>query len=259
MNAGSPSYRFSRWLSFPLLVVIIAFWQWQSSRPGSVAILLPPPMAIVKEFWVLLVSGQLVRHLGATLARTVSGFLLGGIPGFLLGLWLGYYAAARRVADPWIGALHAIPKVTLLPFFMIALGVGESSKIAVVAVSAFFPLLINSMAGVWQISPIHFEVARNCGARPLKIFIRVIFPGSLPLALAGARLSLNIALLLAITVEMIGATTGLGAMIWEAWQTLRVEDLYIGLVLAAALGVGIRGVISWLALRLTPWQKEATP
>ena len=126
----------------------------------------------------------------------------------------------------------------------------------VVAVGVFFPMLINTMAGVRQISLIHFEVAQNYGASLFKVFTRVVVPGSLPLVLTGARLALNIALLLTIAVEMVAAQEGLGEMIWFAWETLRTEELYASLIVIAALGISFNFLLQRLRARLVPWQVE---
>jgi NitT/TauT family transport system permease protein len=139
---------------------------------------------------------------------------------------------------------------------MIIFGIGESSKVIVIAMAAFFPLLINTAAGVQQISPIHFEVAKNYGAKLTKIFTRVIFPGSLPLMLTGLRLSLNFSLLVAIAVELVSAQKGLGAMIWLAWQTLRTEELYVSLIVTALLGIFFNFFLQRLAVYLAPWKAE---
>jgi NitT/TauT family transport system permease protein len=125
-----------------------------------------------------------------------------------------------------------------------------------IAVGTFFPMLINSMAGVRQISPIHFEVAANYGASPFKVLTRVVIPGSLPLVLVGARLALNIALLFTIAVELVSAREGLGEMIWLAWQTLPTEELYASLAVIGALGVGFNLLLQLSARHLVPWRVE---
>lgn len=184
------------------------------------------------------------------------GFFLGGISGLMLGLAMGWSRSLRMVIDPLIAAAHPVPKIAILPLIMILFGIGESSKIVVIAVATFFPMLINTVAGVRQINPIHFEVAENYGASLNKIFTRVIMPGSLPLVLTGARLALNMALLVAIAVELVSAQEGLGAMIWLAWQTFRTEELYVSLFVTAALGMILNFLLQRMTLYLVPWQTE---
>lgn len=248
--------RLNWWL--PALVVVVALmtWEWQVRIGGLSPLFFPAPSAIALTLVRLLTSGELAVNVGATLSRVGLGFALGGVPGLILGLIMGWSRRLRVVIDPFIAAAHPLPKIAILPLIMIIFGIGESSKVIVIAVGAFFPMLINTMAGVRQISPIYFEVAENYGAGLFKVFTRVIMPGSLPLALTGARLALNIALLLTITVELVAAQEGLGEMIWFAWETLRTEELYASLAVIAALGIGFNLILQHLTTRLVPWQVE---
>jgi NitT/TauT family transport system permease protein len=163
------------------------------------------------------------------------------------------------VADPFVAALHPIPKLALLPLFMVLLGVGEAPKVFLVAVAAFFPMLINTTAGVRQINPMHFDLARNYGAGMVRVLGRVVLPGSLPLILAGFRLSANLALVITIAVEMISSEVGLGALVWLSWQLLRVELLYATLVVTALLGIGLSFSLERLERRLAPWRPQTIP
>ncbi len=155
-----------------------------------------------------------------------------------------------------MAAAHPIPKVAIFPLLLIIFGIGESATVAVAALGAFFPLLINAMAGVQEIHPLHFEVAENYGARPLQVFTRVVLPGSLPLVLTGLRLAINTTLLLVIAVEMVGARQGLGALIWFGWETMRTEELYSSLVVIVLLGLGFNLLLLALLRLLIPWQNQ---
>jgi len=141
---------------------------------------------------------------------------------------------------------------------LVVFGIGEASKIAIVAISTFFPMLINTMAGVRQISPIHFEVAENYGANRFHTFTHVVVPGSLPLIIVGARLSLNTALVLTIAVELLTAREGLGAMIWLAWETFRTEELFASLIVIALLGFSFNRILRYLNQRFLPWHSSST-
>jgi NitT/TauT family transport system permease protein len=204
----------------------------------------------------LLVSGKLAEHLAATLSRVALGCVLGGVPGLVLGLFMGWSRPLRVVVDPFVAAAHPVPKIAILPLVMIVLGIGELSRVVVVAVAAFFPMVISAMAGVRQISPVQFEVAENYGAGLVKVFTRVVLPGSLPLVLAGVRLAFNTALLITIALELVTAQRGLGAMVWLAWQTLRVEELYASVALIATLGIVVSLLLQHLTRRLVPWQAD---
>jgi len=109
------------------------------------------------------------------------------------------------------------------------------------------------MAGVRQIHPVYFKVARNYGAKPGQVFQKVVLPGSIPSVLAGVRIATNTALVLTIAVELLASDRGLGAMIWMAWETLRMSELYVGILVAALLGIGFN-VLFWICMnRLVPW------
>jgi len=198
----------------------------------------------------LIHNKKLLDNTGTTLWRVFQGLLLGGIPGLLLGLIMGWSHRLYTLINPFVAAGHPIPKIAILPLIMIIFGIGESSKVVVIALTAFFPLLINTTAGVQQISPIHFDVAKNYGANLTTIFTRVTFPGSLPLIMTGLRLSLNLALLVAIAVELVSAQEGLGAMIWLAWQTFRTEELYVSLAVTALLGIVFNFLLQRISLYL---------
>lgn len=214
----------------------------------------PSPATIGRSLAAMAADGTLARHGGATLLRMGIGLAAGGSTGFLLGVAMGRSERLRGAVDPVIAAFHPIPKIAILPLVMIFLGIGEAPKLTVIALAAFFPMLISTLAGVRQIQPIHFEVAANCGAGRLDVLRRVILPGSLPSVLGGLRIALNTALLVTIAVEIVSAEQGLGALIWLAWEVLRVERLYASLALIAALGIGSAAGVNLIARGMVPWR-----
>jgi ABC-type nitrate/sulfonate/bicarbonate transport system permease component len=244
-----------RLLVLGLGVALLAGWE-MLARPGQATILFPPPSAIGRAFVHLGGDGTLGAHVGATLFRVGLGFLVGGTIGLATGLAMGWSRRARSILDPLVAAGHPVPKIALLPIVMILFGIGEASKVVIVAATAFFPMAISVMAGVQKIDPVRFDVAANYGARWSLVLRRVVIPGSLPLTLAGARLAFNAAFLVSIATETVAARWGIGAMIWFAWQTLRVEELYASVALTAALGVAANLLLQGVAARLTPWQTE---
>ena len=245
------------WPALLVAVALLAAWEaWARGTEGS-SLLFPAPSVIAAALVRQGRSGELARALAATLGRLVSGFVLGGVPALLLGLVMGYSPRVRAAVDPLVAAAHAVPKIAVLPILMMLLGIGEAPKVVVVAAAAFFPLLIDTMAGVRQISPIHFEAAHAYGASAPRVFWRVLIPGSLPQILSGVRLAFNASLLITIALEIVAARTGLGATIWLAWQTLRVEELYASLAVISLLGVGFNAALARVGRRLVPW--HATP
>ena len=245
-------------LLIPVLVAVGLLITWEVlSRLGVLRpVLFSSPLVIGKTLIRSFASGEMTGHMLATLARTTAGLALGAIPGLLLGLAMGWSGGLRRALDPILAALHPIPKIAILPLLMIFLGIGEASRIAVASVAAFFPMLINTMAGVRAINPLYFEVAQNYGASRYRLFSRVVLPACLPMVFSGLRLAANVTLLVTIGAEIVMADRGLGALVWLAWETLRVELLYATLVVIAALGIGLTGGLRLVRRAVVPWQVD---
>jgi NitT/TauT family transport system permease protein len=224
-------------------------------RTGALpAFYFPPPTGVLRGLGELVRSGLLLDHGSATLYRIAVGLLLGGTLGLLAGVAMGRSTPVRRVADPIVGALYPTPKLAILPLVMVFLGIGEASKLFIVGMAAFFPMLISTLSGVRQIQPIYFEVATNYGTGRLHLLKRVILPASLPAVLAGLRIALNSVIHVTIAVEIVSAVRGLGALVWLSWEVLRVEQLYATLVVISILGIASTWGLDRLTRRLIPWQ-----
>ena len=258
IGGGSPPRRPPRWSwqAIAIVAALLGAWELVIRLGWYSGIFAPAPTAIARSLMESVVSGSLAPHLAATLLRVGSGLLLGGSLGLGLGLAMGWWSGLRTALDPLVAAAHPIPKLALFPLFIVLLGIGEAPKIMVGAAAAFFPTLINTMAGVRQISPIYFDVARNYGASPAQVFRRVLVPGSLPLVLSGLRIAANVAFLSTIAVEMVMAQRGLGSLIWLSWQVLRVEQLFATLVVIATLGVSLNAALNWIVWRSAPWLSD---
>jgi len=248
--------RLEPWLSTIFTASVLILWEWLS-RAGYISrLFFPAPSTILATLIQMITSGKIFPHLTATLLRLTLGFLIGALAGLMLGLGMGWSQRLRMIVDPIIAALHPIPKIAIFPLIMIIFGIGEASKIVAISIAAFFPMLINCMAGVRQLNPVYFEVTHNYGASPWKTFSRVVVPGSLPSILTGVRLAINMAMVIAIAVELLSAKEGLGVIIWFSWQTLRIEDLYASLIVIGLLGLGINLSLQYLSRRLVPWTEE---
>ena len=249
----------ARWPALLVAVCVLGAWEL-ASRVGWIRpLFFPPPSRAVASLYRMAVTGALWPSLGATLSRLLLGVLLGAGAGAAIGWIMGALRPVRLALDPLVAVLHPLPKLALFPLFLVVLGIGESSKIALVALAAFFPMLLSVMAGVMQIGRLYLEVASSCGASGLLTLRRVILPGSLPMLITGLRLALNTGLVVAIAVEMLSAQRGLGAAVWFAWQTMRTHELYAILLVVGALGLGVNWLLGVLAARLVPWQMNGAP
>ena len=218
---------------------------------------LPAPSAVAISLVQMLANGSIVTELGATMSRILLGLFFGAGIGVTLGLAMGTSRRMRRIIDPIVAAIHPIPRLAFFPLLIVVLGVGEGSKLAAVSLGAFFPMLLNTVAGVRGMNPVHLEIASSYGASRRQMFTHVLLPGSTPLMLTGLRLSANVAFHATIGVEMVGSRNGIGAMLWLSWQTFRIDHLYAILVVIAAIGIGLATVIRWVTQRSAPWMVDA--
>lgn len=236
----------------PLLLV--AFWEGLVRVGALDARFFPAPSSIAGTFAEVTRSGELATHVAASLRRVLLGLLFGGVPGLVLGLAMGLSRWARAALNPIIAATYPIPKSAILPLVMLIFGLGDASKVALVAIGVFYLVLINTTAGVLGIPPIFLDVGRNLGATRLQVFRTIALPGALPLIFTGLRLGLGIGLILIVIAEIVGARSGVGYMIWQAWTIFQVERMYVGLVVIAVLGWLAALLLDALERRMIPWK-----
>jgi NitT/TauT family transport system permease protein len=241
-------------IASPLALLLL----WEvSARAGVVDVrFFPAPSGIAHQAVELTSSGELWGHLAASLQRLAWGTLLGGIPALLLGIAMGLYRPIRAAIDPLISATYPVPKSAILPLILLIFGLGEASKIVMVALGVFFPVLINTITGVLQIDKIYLDVGRNFRATRWQTFRTVALPGALPSIMAGIKLGIGMGLILIAIAEMVGAKNGIGFMIWDAWQILSVETMYVGLIVISILGFLLTLILNEIEGWILPWKQE---
>jgi ABC-type nitrate/sulfonate/bicarbonate transport system permease component len=233
---------------------VLLIWQGLSWAGVFDPRFIPSPVTIAKAAIDLTESGELWMHLKASLWRLLLGFVIGAVPGFLLGLLMGLSQWARGILDPLVSATYPIPKIAILPLIMLLFGIGEASKIAIIAIAVVYLVLLNTMAGVMSIEAIYFDVARNFGASWRKTLTRLILPASLPLIFAGLRMSIGVGLLVIVSAEFVSAKSGIGYLIWTSWETLVIENMFVGLIVITLLGVVAGWILKELEHVLIPWR-----
>ncbi len=216
------------------------------------------PQKLVSEGWLGVQALIAESHLLATLMRVFIGFILGAIPGIVIGVLMGMNRTVRLMLDTTLSAVYVLPKIAIFPIMMLIFPnpFGEGPKIAVVAIAAFFLVTINTMAGVRDIDPVYIEAGRNYGANRLQMFRHVIIPGAMPVIFAGLRLALGTALIVIVAIEFVRAKKGLGYLTLYYWEILVTERMYAGLVVVMMLGVFLTGGLKWLERKVMPWQRE---
>lgn len=239
-------------ISSPLLLLVL--WEILSQSGLIDSRFFPPPTQIVSTFTSLLTSGELFSHMGISLFRILAGFLLGVIPGIIIGLCMGLYAPIRHFVSPLIMALMPIPTLALLPLILIVFGIGETSKIVTIAGSVFFPVVINTVAGVITIDSIYIDVAKNYGASQKDFFLKIALPGALPVMLEGIQMGQAIALLTIVAAEMMGAQSGIGYLIWTSYSAFLLKEMFVGLILISFFGYLFSLLLRALQRKLLPWR-----
>ncbi len=237
-------------------VALLLVWEF-CARAGWIDVrFFPAPSKVFQVMYNLIQNGQLEKHVWASLQRLWWGILFGGFPALILGVAMGMYRTLRVIVEPVIMATYPIPKSAILPLILLIFGLGEASKIVMVATGVFYPILINAMAGVLEINKIYFDVGRNFGASRWQVFRTVALPGAMPLIMTGIKLGVGLGLVLIAIAEMVGAKSGLGYMIWNAWEILSVETMYVGLISIAVLGLIFTLILNELERIIVPWKSS---
>ncbi|WP_240162794.1 MULTISPECIES: ABC transporter permease [unclassified Paraburkholderia] len=235
-------------------VLLLLLWQG-AAQTGLIDVrFFPAPTQIFSTFGALVKDGSLWDNTSATLLRLLWGGLIGGIPALLLGVATGLSKPLHAVFEPLIAATYPVPKSAIFPLLMLICGLGEASKIAMVAIGVFYPMLINTTTGVLEINRIYLDVGRNFRANPWQVFRTIALPGAVPHIMSGIKLGFGLGLMLIAIAEMIGSKSGLGYMIWNAWELLSVEQMYVGLIVIAILGYGISLLLNEIERKLIPWK-----
>ncbi|TIR17628.1 MAG: ABC transporter permease subunit [Mesorhizobium sp.] len=219
-----------------LPAAIIAGWE-AAARAGLIpANVLPAPSQVAEAFWRLTLSGELIRNIGVSTLRALSGFAIGGSIGFALGLANGLSALSRGLTDTTLQMIRNIPHLALIPLVILWFGIDEEAKLFLVALGVFFPIYVNTLLGIQSVDPQLVEMGRVYGLDRRALFFRVILPGALPSIFVGLRYALGIMWLTLIVAETISASSGLGYMAMQAREFLLIDVVVLSILIYALLG-----------------------
>jgi NitT/TauT family transport system permease protein len=248
--------RRERLMSIGSPIGLLLAWE-VAARLGMIDVrFFPAPSTIMVVLFRMAATGELLEHVLISMQRITLGFLLGGIPAIILGVVMGISRPVRALVDPLIVATYPIPKSSLLPFILLIFGLGEMSKVVMVAIGVFFPVAINSTAGVLQISKVYLDVGKSFKASRWDTFRTIALPGALPFIMTGVKLGAGLALILIAVAEMVGAKSGIGYMIWSAWETFAVAKMYVGLFVIALIGFAISFLLNEFERWIIKWKAD---
>jgi NitT/TauT family transport system permease protein len=198
----------------------------------------------------------LLTHVQASLVRSLSGFglaILGAIP---LGLVIGWYKPAATLLNPLLEVFRNTAALALLPVFVLILGLGETSKVAIIVYACSWPILLNTISGVRSVDPLLIKSARSLGLGPVSLFGKVILPAAVPTIFTGIRLAGAYSILILIAAEMVGAKAGLGYLINYAQYNFAVPEMYAGIITISAIGLIVNQILVAIERRFSTWRTQ---
>ena len=238
------------------VVLVLTIWQALWSAGKISPLFLSGPSAIAKQFWETLRHGTLVADMGYSGLNFLVGFALALVSGVVIGVIVGWYRKARLLFDPFLNALYATPRIAMVPMIIIWFGVGMWSKVFIVFLSAFFPILVNTVGGIRAIDPDLLRAARAFCASDWQIFKTVAIPGSVPFILTGVRQGVALGLIGVVVGEMFGGSQGVGFMVAYGGQTFATDTLFVGVLIIAFAGILLTSLAERLERRFSRWRPE---
>ena len=225
-----------RWPGFVLILAILVLWEI-ASKAGIVDSVSMPPVSQVFTTWGAIIgNGELVNYLLPSLGRIFSGFLLAAIVAVPLGLLMGTTPFIYRLLEPITELIRPIPASAYIPVAILFLGIENEMKIFVIFLSSLFPILLNTYSGVRGVDPILIDTGRTFGVSKMKSLFKIILPAALPSILTGMRVSIGIALVVAVVAEMITGNSGIGYFILDMQRIFRVAEMFAGIFTLGIIG-----------------------
>ncbi|WP_019652741.1 ABC transporter permease [Variovorax atrisoli] len=237
------------------IVLFLALWE-ALPRLGIVSdAYLSPPSAVLASIVQLLENGQLWKHVAASLQRSIWGLVLASVAGVVLGLLVGGFRRLAAIVDPVLQLFRQTSAFALFPVFILFLGIGELSKVAIIFWASFWPVLLSTVGGVKQVDRLLVNSALSMGASRRFVFFKVVLPASLPSIFTGVRLAGAYSITALVAAEMIGAHSGLGFLTLNSQETFQIPTMYAGILLLATLGLLLNYLLALLERRLLRWRR----
>ena len=243
-----------RWPGFLLIAVLLLLWEWASAEKLIDPVSMPRISVIAASWWKSIDGGPLLNALLPTLGRIFAGFSLAVVIAVPLGLLMGSVPLVYRLLEPITELVRPIPSSAYIPVAILFLGIDNEMKVFVVFVACLFPILLNTYGGVRAVDPVLIDTGRTFGVTRIAALWRIVLPAALPSILTGMRISLGIALIVAVVAEMIAGNSGIGYFILDMQRIFRVPEMFAGIFTLGVLGFAINFVFLELESRLLHWR-----
>ncbi len=239
---------------FLVPVLILLVWQALDSLGWINSRLMPSPVMVAEAFWQLLVTGQLLGNLWVSLVRVMVGLGIGVALGTVFGLFAGLSRFGENTVDSTLQMVRTLPHLALIPLFILWFGIGETPKIALIALGAVFPIYLNLFAGIRAVDRRIIEAASTLDLTRAEIIWNVILPGALPSFLVGLRYAVGIAWLTLVVAEQVNANSGIGYLVMNARDFLETDVIFVGLIIYAILGLTTDQMVRAIERRALAWR-----
>jgi NitT/TauT family transport system permease protein len=239
------------------IIVFLMIWEI-APRIGLVPqTFISPPTVVVGTLWDLLADGTLFIHIKASLLRALLGFVLAALIGIPLGFFLGgWFKLFERIVTPVLRLLAEVNPFSLFPVFILIFGIGEVSKVSMIFWVCLWPILLNTITGVQHVDGLLVKSARSMGVNAVDMFFKVVLPAASPGIFHGLKTSCNTAFFMLIAAEMIGASSGLGWLVFNAQNNYQIPKLFATTVTISILGLSLNYLFSELEKRIINWQES---
>jgi sulfonate transport system permease protein len=258
-RSGAPAF-FRHWKWFvglALPILLAAVWEAAIALGLASGRLMPPPSRIFATLYALALSGELWTHTAATMGRVLAGFAMGAIAGTLVGALTGASDFARRLLDPTLQALRAVPSIAWVPLFILWLGIFEASKLALIALGVFFPVYLGVAGAIMSVDRKLVEVGRVFRLSRLSLARRVLLPAVLPAWVISLRSGLGLGFMFVVAAEFMGASEGLGYLLVDGQQLGKPDQILAAIIAFALLGKLSDSILLAVARPLLAWQDTA--
>ena len=252
MTSWQKSY--PNWVSIVSILCLLAIWELICQSGIVSSLFLPAPTAIISALLQMIADGEIGVSLAASLYRILAGFFIGSLVGLAVGLVTGTSALMDKIGTPIVNAIYPIPKIALLPLFILWLGIGELSKVTIIALGVFFPVAMNTYSGVKNVDTLLLKVAASFNASWWMTMKSVVLSNALPMIFAGLRLAAGTSLLLLVAAEMIAAQVGIGALILHYGDLMITDRLMAGVIVLSLLGLVFNLILQFLERKAIPWK-----
>ena len=254
--ASLPVRAFNKLKNLGLLLALLLLWQAISvwMLDNTTRTLLPPPTVVLRAAWELISTGELFRHLRDSLKREIVAFLwaMTSIP---LGIAMGWWKVVHDQVDPVIEMLRPVPPLAWIPLSILWFGIGDTQNQFIIFLGIFFPILLNTIAGVAGVEPNLIRAARCLGANDWEVLWRVVLRAALPQIVTGIRIGLGVGWMALVAAELVGANSGLGFLINDARTVLRTDYVIVGMATIGLVGLTIDWLIRALVRKVLPWSR----